>query len=570
MCFMVDLLMVIIMERILLVEPNYKNKYPPIGLMKISSYYKNKGDFVQFHKGLLPKNEVVTFNKVFITTLFTFDFDMCIKTIKYYASILGLNNIFVGGIAATIMPEKFKQEISALKILTGQLTSSNVLGYSDNVNIDILPLDYDILWDIEYDYPAADSYFIYTSRGCPRKCSFCAVKTLEPNFYDCPNIEEQIKRVDEQFGIKKNLLIMDNNILYSTKFEENVDAIESLGFGIKNNTCQKNSNMPYFLISLSSRIDTGKNYNHLLARIKKEFKAINFNRVNSEDKLKLHNIIALIDANDDEDFVQTILNHKEYISSFFSRYNYHKIKRYIDFNQGLDARLFTEKKAEIMSRLAVKPCRIAFDHLETKEIYLTALENAAKYGIKDFSNYLLFNYKDKPEDLWIRLSINIDFCERHKDKKVSLFSFPMKYASIEEIDRNFVGEFWCKKYLRAINIILNVTSGVVAKEKDFFERAYGTTPEEFIEILSMPDDFIRFRNFFDDIGLSNIWKKMYNQLSTENKKLLIKALSEFSTDMIAVERNTNEQLNDILQFYTIKKNSVEKNELYYKRLYNLL
>ena len=567
---MVDLLVVIIMERILLVEPNYKNKYPPIGLMKISSYYKSKGDFVQFHKGLLPKNEVITFNKVFITTLFTFDFDMCIKSIKYYASILGLKNIFVGGIAATIMPEKFKQEIPDLNILTGQLTSSSVLGCSDNVNIDVLPLDYDILWDIEYDYPAADSYFIYTSRGCPRKCSFCAVKTLEPNFYDCPNIEDQIKRVDQQFGIKKNLLIMDNNILYSTKFKENVDTIESLGFGSKNNTCQKNSNMPYFLGSLSSRISIGKNHNHLLTRIKKEFKSINFNRVNSEDKLKLQNIIDLIDTNDDVTLVQIILNDKEYISNFFCRYNYHKIKRYVDFNQGLDARLFTEQKAEIMARLAVKPCRIAFDHIETKDVYLTALENAAKFGIKDFSNYLLFNYKDKPEELWTRLSINIDFCERHKDEKVSLFSFPMKYASIEETNRNYVGEFWCKKYLRAINIILNVTSGVVAKEKDFFERAYGTTAEEFIEILSMPDDFIRFRNYFDDIGLSIVWKKMYNKLSLEDKKLLLKVLSESPTDMVAVESNTNEQLKDILQLYLVKKNSVEKNELYYKRLYNLI
>ena len=30
------------------------------------------------------------------------------------------------------------------------------------------------------------------------------------------------------------------------------------------------------------------------------------------------------------------------------------------------------------------------------------------------------------------------------------------------------------------------------------------------------------------------------------------------------------QLKDILQLYLVKKNSVEKNELYYKRLYNLL
>lgn len=36
---------------VLLIEPNYKNKYPPIGLMKLSQYYKLLGDKVTFFKG---------------------------------------------------------------------------------------------------------------------------------------------------------------------------------------------------------------------------------------------------------------------------------------------------------------------------------------------------------------------------------------------------------------------------------------------------------------------------------------------------------------------------------------
>ena len=39
------------MEKILLVEPDYKNKFPPIGLMKIASYHRWKKDYVEFYKG---------------------------------------------------------------------------------------------------------------------------------------------------------------------------------------------------------------------------------------------------------------------------------------------------------------------------------------------------------------------------------------------------------------------------------------------------------------------------------------------------------------------------------------
>ena len=38
-------------RKVLLIEPNYKNKYPPMGLMKLAMYYRMKGDDVRFYKG---------------------------------------------------------------------------------------------------------------------------------------------------------------------------------------------------------------------------------------------------------------------------------------------------------------------------------------------------------------------------------------------------------------------------------------------------------------------------------------------------------------------------------------
>ena len=39
-------------RKILLLEPNYKNKYPPMGLMKLATYYRTHcQDDVRFFKG---------------------------------------------------------------------------------------------------------------------------------------------------------------------------------------------------------------------------------------------------------------------------------------------------------------------------------------------------------------------------------------------------------------------------------------------------------------------------------------------------------------------------------------
>ena len=555
------------MERILLVEPNYKNKYPPIGLMKISSYFKSKGDYVFFSKGLLPHGDAATFDKVFITTLFTFDFDICVDTIRYYIEIVGIEKVFVGGIAATIMPQNFTNAIPGLNILTGQLTSSSLLGYDDNINIDILELDYDILWDIAYEYPASDSYFIYTSRGCPRKCPFCAVKTLEPIFYECENIREQIARVDDRFGTKKQLLIMDNNALHCENLSKNIDILVDIGFGSDNNTAKKNNPMPFYLASLRSRINEHKPYGHLLNRIKKDIIGIKFSRIRSTDKEILEN--AITQFGNDNFVVNWLLTNSEYLIEFYDRYTYHNIKRYVDFNQGLDARFFNDENAYQLSRLALKPCRIAFDDIKTKASYFKAMDLAVKNGISHFSNYLLFNFHDKPTDLWQRLFLNVQYCNTHKEI-ASLFSFPMKYAAIERTDREFIGEHWNKKHLKSINVIINVTSGVVAKELDFFLRAFGASEEEYIEILTMPDDFIRYRSFFETYNLQTKWRAAYRALSDQHKNELLQILSKCEKEVDAIQTPHSIELDNILLFYTMKKKQIEKNMTYYLQLFDKL
>lgn len=139
----------------------------------------------------------------------------------------------------------------------------------------------------------------------------------------------------------------------------------------------------------------------------------------------------------------------------------------MDFNQGVDARKINDETMEQLARLAVRPLRIAFDDIHLKDVYCQAVRTAYRHGIKEISNYILFNYKDKPEDLYERLRINI---ELNKELGIQIFSFPMKYSPISETDRTYIGINWCKKSVRAISAILQVTKGVVAAGSSFFIR----------------------------------------------------------------------------------------------------
>lgn len=169
-------------------------------------------------------------------------------------------------------------------------------------------------------------------------------------------------------------------------------------------------------------------------------------------------------------------------------------------------------------------------------------------GIR-FRKGILFNYKDKPEDLYERLKINI---ELNRELGIQIFSFPMKYSPINRTDRSYIGVNWTKKSIRAISAILQVTKGVVAAGSDFFYKAFGNTLEEYFELLAMPRELIMFRHHFEENGTTAAWKKQYQAMSDEQKKELM----EFTSHTVAELKQTPcpEQFQEILPYYLIKYN----------------
>lgn len=532
--------------RVLLVEPNYKNKYPPMGLMKISTYHKMLGDEVRFVKGVDPNVDAAVWDRIYITTLFTFDFSISAEAILHYMRLVDdVSSLYVGGIMASLMPESIVEAtgIDRSHILTGLFTDTSVVGDNNDINVDQLPLDYDILEDVNYKYPAGDNYFAYTTRGCPNHCSFCAVPILEPNFHVTNNIVEQIKVIDQKYGPKQHLLLLDNNVLNTPNLESLVDDLCAAGFGRD-----------------AKYVDPGT-YNIVMMRYhngdRAEFldkKMIAYldkfkKRIKSPEKLDTF-LQIVIGAEDAEDYAGYMLEHEDELSPIVEKYRSKTPKaRYLDFNQGVDGRKINDDNMTQLARLAIKPLRIAFDDIKLKDTYCAAVRTAHRHGIKEISNYILFNYKDKPEDLYERLKINI---ELNRELGIQIFSFPMKYSPINRTDRSYIGVNWTKKSIRAISAILQVTKGVVAAGSDFFYKAFGNTLEEYFELLAMPRELIMFRHHFEENGTTATWKKLYQAMSDEQKKELM----EFTSHTVAELKQTPcpEQFREILPYYLIKYN----------------
>lgn len=423
-------------KKILLVEPGYKNKYPPLGLMKIAQYHgpNGKKDIVRFIKGCDTSVLDTCWDRIYVTTLFSFEWKRIAETIDFAIEASGRNpsNVFVGGIAASLMNEAFQMESRwrGVRFIKGLLNKAPAVSleldsfqeelYSDDTNgvaiEDYIP-DYAILDQIEYKYPVHDGYFAYASRGCVRKCSFCGVPKLEGDLYDTPSLSHIVNGIEELYGPKKDLILMDNNIVASPRFKEVIAEIRDLGF------------------TPGAKLKRGR--------------------------------IA--------------------------------VQRRVDFNQGVDARILCKDKMFLkeLSTICIKPLRIAFDHIGVRKQYETAIRYSHEFGLHDLSNYMLYNFHDTPTDLYQRMVLNI---ELNVQLGIRIFSFPMRYQPTDMKERTFVGEKWNRYYLRSMQLILQATHGIVSGAPEFFRRAFGSTALDFENLLIRPHKYIFNRNWFEQFG----------------------------------------------------------------------
>jgi len=473
-----------------LIEPNYKTKYPPLGLMKIAQYHgaNRKKDNVTFIKGedswVLEK----AWDRIYISTLFSFEWSRISKTIDFALKAANgySNKVFVGGIATSLMHSEFVDEARwrGVRFIKGLLTQSpaealeldefeDELYAEDRSSTpieDLIP-DYNILDQIEYKYPVNDAYFAYASRGCVRKCHFCGVPKLEGEQRDTYSLTNTIRGIEKLYGFKKDLTLMDNNIVASSRFKEIIAEIIDLGF-------QKGAMIKRNGVTLTRRVD---------------------------------------------------------------------------FNQGVDARILckTPMYLEEISKVCIKPLRLAFDHIGLRKPYEQAIRYSHSVGLLDLSNYMLYNFHDTPSDLYQRMRLNIDL---NKSLGTKIFSFPMRYQPTDLKDRSYIGEHWNKYYLRSFQVILQATHGIVSGAPAFFDRAFGENSADFEKLLIMPQHFIFNRTWYEEMDGSEElgdYKNDFKKLSDSQRDELLGILCSKSPGELgdAFKNCPNKWLKKMLKFY---------------------
>jgi hypothetical protein len=183
-----------------LVEPKYYTQYPPLGLLKLSSYHKSQGDTTELVKGLeMPSRKP---DVVYVTSLFTWAWKPVWEAVGFCKKLYPNVEVWLGGLYASLVPDHAKQS-GADHVHEGLFEEAE----------DLMP-DYDLV-------PSWDGSIIFSSRGCIRACKFCLVPILEGKLN---SVKHSIKHLI--WPKHTRVIFFDNNILASPSWRSIFDELQ--------------------------------------------------------------------------------------------------------------------------------------------------------------------------------------------------------------------------------------------------------------------------------------------------------------------------------------------------------
>jgi hypothetical protein len=308
-------------EHVALVEPNYYSKFPPLGLLKLSTYEKNKGNTTELlRKDRFPSHKP---DKVYITSLFTWAWKPVWEAVRKYQTRFPEVEITLGGLYASLLPEHAR--------LSGV---ENIYSGLHPESEDLIP-DYSLV-------PDWDGSIVFASRGCINTCANCVVPRLEGNI---SNEKISIKKYVMQYH--KKIIFFDNNILAMGYWREIFDEILDL-------------------------------------------------------------------------------------------------KKQVDFNQGLDARLVTNESAKLISKMRIPYIRLAYDGEDQKDSVKESIDLLSKYGVSKRSIfvYSMFNFTETPDEFFERCKQIINW---------GAVCYPMQFQPVNTLKKDaYVAPNWTSEKLNMV------------------------------------------------------------------------------------------------------------------------
>lgn len=317
-------------KHVLLIEPKYYTKYPPLGLLKLSAYHKEElGDTTELVRGITTKINR-TPDIIYVTSLFTWAWQPVWDAIRFYSSEFPGAELWLGGLYASLMPEHAALSgIDPKRIFKGIFTKAERF----------CP-DYSLVpeWN-----KRASASIVFSSRGCIRSCTFCGVSRIEGRL----NSERTTIKSLIWEGHRR-VIFFDNNFLASNGWESILSEVKELGL-------------------------------------------------------------------------------------------------LVDFNQGLDARLVTERVVREISEVKIdRFIRLSYDTLDMGPSVKKAVELLKSVGIngRNILVYALYNFTDNPQDLFIRIKNILSW---------GAVAYPMRFQPVNTLKKNdYVAPKWDETRLEAV------------------------------------------------------------------------------------------------------------------------